>query len=109
MYRTGDLARYRPDGNLEFLGRADDQIKLHGYRIELGEIEAALASHPEVSQAVVAVHGTGADAQLVGYLTPRARRPAAGELRTHLAAVLPPYMVPSAFVTVRGVPAHPQR
>src|SRR6185436_1343406 len=59
LYRTGDLVRYREDGNLEFLGRIDQQVKLRGYRIELGEIEAILTAHPDVREAVVAAHQDG--------------------------------------------------
>lgn len=68
LYRTGDLARYREDGTLEYLGRIDQQVKVNGYRIELGEIETVLQRHPAVEQAVCAVKGTGAAAQLVGYV-----------------------------------------
>ncbi|MDP9587245.1 UNVERIFIED_ORG: amino acid adenylation domain-containing protein [Burkholderia contaminans] len=101
LYRTGDLARYRPDGNIEFLGRIDHQIKLRGLRIEPGEIEAALASHPLVEAAVVALRGADDGARLVAWLCsshPEAELIAA--VRGHLRQRLPDYMVPSAFVVV---------
>ncbi|MFM0286809.1 amino acid adenylation domain-containing protein [Paraburkholderia megapolitana] len=101
LYRTGDLARYRPDGNVEFLGRIDHQIKLRGLRIELGEIEATLASHPWVDAAIVAVRGEGDDEKLVAWLL--SARPEAeliGAVRGHLQQRLPDYMVPSAFVVL---------
>jgi len=69
LYRTGDLARYLPDGNLEFLGRRDNQVKLRGFRIELGEIESQLAAHPSVRKAVVMLSTSGEIEQLVGYVT----------------------------------------
>ncbi|KAG8149329.1 non-ribosomal peptide synthetase/type I polyketide synthase [Burkholderia catarinensis] len=101
LYRTGDLARYRLDGNIEFLGRIDHQIKLRGLRIEPGEIEAALASHPLVEAAVVALRGADDGARLVAWL--RSSQPEAElieAVRAHLRQRLPDYMVPSAFVVV---------
>ncbi|SFY22019.1 amino acid adenylation domain-containing protein [Burkholderia sp. NFPP32] len=101
LYRTGDLARYRPDGNIEFLGRIDHQIKLRGLRIEPGEIEAALTSHPLVDAAVVALRGVDDGARLVAWLCsshPEAELIEA--VRGHLRQRLPDYMVPSAFVVV---------
>ncbi|MEN8512464.1 amino acid adenylation domain-containing protein [Burkholderia sp. RS02] len=101
LYRTGDLARYRPDGNIEFLGRIDHQIKLRGLRIEPGEIEAALTSHPLVDAAVVALRGVDDGARLVAWL--RSSHPEAElieAVRGHLRQRLPDYMVPSVFVVV---------
>ncbi|MFE5096524.1 non-ribosomal peptide synthase/polyketide synthase, partial [Streptomyces sp. NPDC056638] len=106
MYRTGDLVRRRADGQLEYLGRADDQVKVRGFRIELGEIETALAEHPQVGQvAVIARKDQAEDTRLVAYLVPATGaelRP--GDLRTHLREWLPDYMLPAAFVALDALP-----
>lgn len=109
LYRTGDFARYLPDGTIEFLGRVDDQIKLHGYRIELGEIEAALTQHPAVSQvAVVVREDASGDKRLVAYVTLTENQPATtGELRDFLRTRIPHYMVPSAVVVLNSFPLSP--
>ncbi|AUX43556.1 uncharacterized protein SOCE26_050060 [Sorangium cellulosum] len=109
LYKTGDLGRYRPDGNIEFLGRLDDQVKLRGYRVELGEIESALGQHPSVREAVVlAREDAPGDKRLVAYLAPReARALAADELRSYLQNKLPEYMVPAAFVELSALPLTP--
>ncbi|HEY3480959.1 MAG TPA: amino acid adenylation domain-containing protein, partial [Streptomyces sp.] len=91
LYRTGDLARFRANGEIEYLGRLDHQVKVRGVRVELGEIEAALESHPGVRQAVVLAPGEGGDRWLVAYLLGEA---GAAELRDHLRARLPEAMVP---------------
>jgi amino acid adenylation domain-containing protein len=109
MYRTGDLARYLPSGEIEFLGRRDDQIKIRGFRIELGEIESALAKHPGVSQVVVvAKEKASGDKYLVAYLVPAQQADASpASLRSFLGEHLPDYMVPSAFVVLDSMPMTP--
>jgi len=107
LYKTGDLGRWLPEGQLEFRGRRDQQIKLHGVRIEPGEIEAALSTHAAVDQAVVVVRQeNGADdKQLVAYVVPRGDRDVGAEaLREHLLQQLPAYMVPTAFVELPVLP-----
>jgi amino acid adenylation domain-containing protein len=113
LYRTGDLARFLPDGNIEFLGRLDHQVKLRGFRIELGEVEAALA-HPRVAQVAVQVRATaGGEPRLVAYVVPvRAgelvsEEALVTELREAVRERLPEYMVPSAFVVLEALPLTP--
>ncbi|WP_024806403.1 non-ribosomal peptide synthetase [Nocardia sp. BMG51109] len=108
LYRTGDLARWSADGELVFLGRVDEQVKVRGHRVELGEIEAALAGHPSVEQAaVVAADGAHAtDRRLVAYavLAAGRARADAAELREFLRASLPEYMIPAACVVLGELP-----
>ncbi|HWI60682.1 MAG TPA: amino acid adenylation domain-containing protein, partial [Symbiobacteriaceae bacterium] len=104
LYRTGDLVRWLPDGQIEFLGRLDFQVKLRGFRIELGEIEAALLKAPDVADAVVELK----EQRLIAYLIPApGRRPDSAALKGALAAALPDYMVPAAFVTLDRFPLTP--
>lgn len=109
MYRTGDRARFLPDGNIEFLGRLDHQVKVRGFRVELGEIEAALRAHPTVDGAVVLLReDTPGDQRLVAYVT--AAAPAtvlAGDVRAYLKQTLPDYLVPSAIVPLDAWPLTP--
>ena len=109
LYRTGDVATYRSDGNVEFLGRSDGQVKLRGYRIELGEIEALLDGHPGVGKSVVlAREDTPGDKRLVAYVTPTGTSGVpVKDLRDHLRAKLPEFMVPSHFVEIREFPLTP--
>jgi hypothetical protein len=106
LYRTGDLVRRLHSGEFDFLGRADGQIKLRGFRIELGEIETALAKAQGIDQAVVLLReDTPGDKRLVAYLIPsNGSTPPAADLRTHLLAKLPDYMVPAAFISLPKFP-----
>ncbi|MEJ2735565.1 MAG: amino acid adenylation domain-containing protein [Anaerolineae bacterium] len=109
LYKTGDVVRYLPDGNLEFLGRLDFQVKVRGFRIELGEIEAVMGQHPAVRETVVvAREETPGDKRLVAYVVPgRDSAPRISELREYLQEKLPEYMVPAAFVLQEALPLTP--
>ncbi len=107
LYRTGDLARYREDGEIEYLGRIDNQVKVRGFRIELGEIESALNEHPDVRQSVVVVREESAgDRRLVAYVV-RVGEVSVPELLGYLGEQLPTYMVPSTFVMLDELPLTP--
>jgi amino acid adenylation domain-containing protein/FkbH-like protein len=108
LYKTGDLARWRPDDNLEFLGRIDHQIKIRGFRVELGEIESVLAQHPAVREcAVIAREDTPGEKRLAAYLVKADANVGTDALREFLKIKLPDYMVPSAFVTLESLPLTP--
>ncbi|HEX6357656.1 condensation domain-containing protein, partial [Actinophytocola sp.] len=107
MYRTGDLVRWSPAGELEFLGRIDNQVKVRGFRVELGEVETALRGHPDVTDAVAAVRTDSAGhKRLVGYVVSD-RVLTSGELRDFLAERLPEYMVPTGFAVIDALPLSP--
>ncbi|MEO1348693.1 MAG: amino acid adenylation domain-containing protein [Cyanobacteria bacterium J06635_15] len=109
LYRTGDLGRYLPDGNIEFLGRVDHQVKIHGFRIELGEIEVTLRQHPAVQEtAVLAREDPSGNQRLVAYLVPNKQsKLTTSELRSFLQEKLPEYMVPAIFVLLKAIPLTP--
>ena len=109
MYRTGDLVRWKPDGDLEFLGRTDHQVKIRGVRIELGEIEAVLSRHPSVRQALVLVRADhSGDRRVVAFVVLHHGLAVAEEdLRSFLRGELPAAMVPAAFVTLEALPRNP--
>jgi hypothetical protein len=109
MYRTGDIAQYLPDGQVHFMGRIDHQVKIRGFRVELGEIEAALLAFPGTLEAVVVARPDAlGDKRLVAYAVARegATLPL-GELRAHLVAAVPDYMVPAAIVVLPAMPLTP--
>lgn len=109
LYKTGDLARYRSDGDIEFLGRLDNQVKVRGFRIELGEIEAVLAKHPSVQQTFVATQeDSSTDKRLVAYIVPHLEQTlTSDELYNFLKQKLPAYMLPSAFIFLYTLPLTP--
>ncbi len=108
LYKTGDLARYLPNGNIEFLGRIDNQVKIRSFRIELGEIEFILSQHPQVREAVVIDReDQPGNKSLVAYLVPKQEAVSLSKLRQFLAQKLPDYMLPSAFVELEAMPLTP--
>jgi thioesterase domain-containing protein/acyl carrier protein len=110
LYRTGDVARYLPDGDIQFLGRADHQLKVRGFRIEPGEIEAVLLTHPRVLQALVVLHKDLTDERLVAYLVlDQHEQVVNSELRRHLLLKLPAYMIPTVFIKLEALPLTPNR
>ena len=106
LYRTGDRARWRPDGELEFLGRVDRQVKLRGHRVELGEVEAAVAGAPGVREAVVVAErdADGAAVRLLAYVVPAGAAPSAADLRAHAARTLPAAVLPGAWTVLPELP-----
>ncbi|MFI9595467.1 amino acid adenylation domain-containing protein [Nonomuraea sp. NPDC052265] len=105
MYRTGDLVRRNDDGQIEFIGRAGDQVKILGFRVELAEVEAVLAAYPGLAHvAVVAGQSRQGDKRLVAYVVPAADAPDPAALRAHVKTSLPDYMVPTAFVVLDALP-----
>ncbi|MDI9240388.1 amino acid adenylation domain-containing protein [Lysobacter sp. LF1] len=105
LYRTGDYVRHRPDGLLEFVGRTDAQVKIRGYRIELTEIEAVLARHPAVVSCTVAARADfPGEKRLVAYYVASGKETGSAQLRAHLAAALPPFMVPTRYVQLDELP-----
>lgn len=105
VYRSGDIARYLPDGNIQYVGRTDQQVKVRGYRIELGEIEACLLQHPAVRQvAVIAREDSPGDKQLVAYLVSGDAVDLVDQLRTSLRAMMPEYMMPAHFIRLSRLP-----
>ncbi|HEY4132965.1 MAG TPA: amino acid adenylation domain-containing protein [Gemmatimonadaceae bacterium] len=106
LYRSGDLVRRLPDGDIEYLGRIDMQVKVRGFRVELGEIETALLAHPGVDQCAVVVKPDAKDeSRLIGYVVARpGHDPVSADLRAFLRRTLPDYMVPSAFVRLAALP-----
>jgi surfactin family lipopeptide synthetase A len=108
LYKTGDLARYLPDGNIEYIGRIDNQIKIRGFRIELSEIEGLLVKHPDVKEvATIVREDTPENRRLVAYIVATAQIPSANSLREFLAIKLPSYMIPVAFVFLDVLPLTP--
>jgi amino acid adenylation domain-containing protein len=107
IYRTGDLGRWLPDGNIEFTGRKDDQVKISGYRIELGEIECALRTCKDIDAAVAAVKTTAdGEKELIGYVVSKAEIKLS-EIRAHLNKILPGYMIPAHYVQLQELPLTP--
>ena len=106
MYRTGDLARWLPDGNIEFLGRMDNQVKLRGYRIELGEIENRLLGHSTISEAAAMIRESNGDPYLCAYIV-CSEELTVTDLRDFLSGELPDYMIPARFVPVDAMPLTP--
>lgn len=110
LYKTGDLARYREDGNIDFLGRIDQQVKVRGFRIELGEIEATLNRYPSIHEAVVLAQGQDlSDKRLAAFIVPEAGDTAISvtDLRSYLRKSLPEYMLPSGFMVLEKFPLSP--
>lgn len=108
-YRTGDRARFLADGNIEYLGRLDDQVQLRGFRVEPAEVEAALSQHPRLSRAVVIVHQDGEETtRLAAYIVPQVKpAPSGAEMRRFLQVRLPEFMIPASFIELEDLPMTP--
>ena len=106
LYKSGDLARYLTNGDIEYLGRIDHQVKVRGFRIELGEIEAVISQYPAVRETVVITHKVTVDSQqIVAYVVPQKEQtPTISELRSFLESKLPSYMVPATFILLEALP-----
>jgi pyochelin synthetase len=107
LYKTGDWGRYLPDGNIEFLGRDDFQVKINGYRIELGEIEVVLQQHTAIKEAIANVLEEQGNKSLIGYIVPKPEKVSEinfSELRHFLQTKLPEYMIPSTFMLLESLP-----
>jgi hypothetical protein len=109
MYRSGDLARLLPDGEVEYLGRGDAQVKIHGFRIELGEIEAAITGHEQIREARVVAHTdeTGTKRLAAYYVTHKGTTLSVRELSGYLSGKLPPWMMPSVYLPIQAFPLTP--
>ncbi len=108
LFKTGDLGRYLPNGDIEYLGRADYQVKVRGFRIELGEVESAISQHPAVKQVVVTARDYGqGDLRILAYVIPEGNAPSVADLRAFVKERLPEYMVPSAFLVLDRLPLTP--
>ncbi len=105
MYKTGDLARWMPDGNIDFIGRKDSQIKLRGYRIELGEIEHALQTEESINHAVVLIKELAEEKSIVAYIT--GKEILLEDIRSNLSTKLPAYMIPSHYMILESIPLTP--
>jgi amino acid adenylation domain-containing protein len=105
LYRSGDLAKRLEGGEIEFLGRMDDQVKVRGFRVELGEIQSALNRHPGIRESVIIPQSDiGQGVRLIAYVVPRDEQLGVEELRAFLATTLPDYMIPAAFISIEAVP-----
>lgn len=107
IYRTGDQARLLESGEIEFLGRTDNQVKLRGYRIELGDIENCLGKHPAIREAAVVLRNDSGEPRLIAYLVASKQKPTVTELRAHVESSLPEYMVPALFIFLEHLPLNP--
>lgn len=109
LYKSGDLARLLPNGEVEYIGRGDAQVKIHGFRIELGEVEAAIAGHERIREARVVAHtdASGAKRLVAYYVTQKGAELPAGELSEHLTSKLPPWMMPSVYLRIETFPLTP--